>query len=564
MRDGVILRADIFRQERGGPEPALLGRLPYDKSASLHDVYLHVFRAIQAGYAVVFQDVRGTYASDGDFYPVEHEWEDGYDSVEWVAAQPWCSGKVGMIGGSYWGFTQLQAAAKRPPHLGAVAPFVNVSEWYEGCVYQGGAFQLGWVLPIALLHYAADPYRQLVEAGLAKSQELSELIGSTDEMERLYRHLPLNTVPILKDVPTAKFYFDWITHSRYDDYWKRTALEREYGSMDVPALHISGWYDVCLKGTLENFSRMKHEAASEIARRGQRLLVGPWTHNDFSGAYAEHDFGSASSLDFTALQLRFFDRHLKGEENGLDEEPPVRVFVMGEDVWRTEQEWPIARARYTPWYLHSDGRAGYRGGSLSPEHPEGEPRDVYLYDPRDPAPTIGGPVSLPRSHVAFNAGPRDCGPAESRGDILVYDSSPLDHPIEVTGPIAVRLYAASDATDTDFVARLVDVFPDGTSRILAEGIIRARFRDGIERDVLMEPGQVYEFSIDLVATSNLFQVGHRIRVHVTSSSFPRFDRNTNTGRALGEDGPESLRPALQTVFHDREHPSQILLPIIPR
>jgi putative CocE/NonD family hydrolase len=295
--------------------------------------------------------------------------------------------------------------------------------------------------------------------------------------------------------------------------------------------------------------------------------VGPWGHGAPTGAFPEHSFGvfaSQDAADLNAEQIRFFDCHLRGNTAGLDDQTPVRIFVMGENRWRNEPEWPLARARATPWYLHSSGDAGSAGGSLSPEPPGDEPMDVYLYDPRDPNPTIGGPTFLPGLFIGANAGPRDQRPVEVRPDVLVYTSAPLERPVEVTGPLSVALYAATSAPDTDFVARLIDVLPDGAARLLAEGILRARFREGYARPIPIEPNRVYAYEINLVATSNLFQAGHRIRVDVTSSSFPRFDRNPNTGHPLGVDGPDDLRPALQTIFHDGERASRIVLPIVGR
>jgi putative CocE/NonD family hydrolase len=255
---------------------------------------------------------------------------------------------------------------------------------------------------------------------------------------------------------------------------------------------------------------------------------------------------------------------LRGNRAALAGQSPVRIFVMGENRWRDEEDWPLARARATPWHLHSHGDAGSTGGTLSPTPPTGEPVDVYLYDPRDPAPTVGGPTFFPGLFIGANEGPRDQRAVETRPDVLVYTSAPLEQPVEVTGPLSVTLYAATSAPDTDFVARLIDVYPDGAARLLAEGILRARYRDGYTRPSPIEPNRVHTYTINLVATSNLFGAGHRIRVDVTSSSFPRFDRNPNTGHALGVDGPDDLRPALQTIFHDAERASHVVLPFVPR
>jgi putative CocE/NonD family hydrolase len=547
MRDGTVLRADVYRPDTPSPLPAVVSRVPYDRTHPLVPLSaLDPERAVEAGFAVVCQDTRGRYESEGRFYPFVHEGKDGFDTIEWVAAQPWCSGAVGMAGRSYAGATQWLAAVEQPPHLKAIFPVVIGSEFYEGWIYQGGAFQLGFNLFWALLILAPN----------AASRPTAQ-----------YRHLPLSTLPLLREKEAASFYFDWIAHATNDDYWQALAINRRYNRVQVPAFNVAGWYDVFLRGTLENFARMRQEGGSAVARTGQRLLVGPWAHGSTYGPYPDHGFelfAPGDATDLTDRQLRFFAHHLKSEANGLDQEAPVRIFIMGENQWRDEQEWPLARTRYTRWFLHSDGAAGTSGGSLSPIPPAEEPPDRYLYDPQHPAPTVGGPTSLPALFLGTNSGPRDQRQVEERADVLVYTSAALEQPVEVTGPLTVTLYAATTAPDTDFVAKLMDVCPNGVSRILAEGIRRARFRDGYDHPQPLASGRVYEYTIDLVATSNLFLAGHRIRLALTSSSFPRFDRNPNTGNPLGVDGPEELRPARQAVFHDRERPSHILLPVIPR
>jgi putative CocE/NonD family hydrolase len=472
-----------------------------------------------------------------------------------------------MSGSSYFGATQWLAAAAQPPHLRAIYPIVTTSEYYESWTYHGGAYQLGFALLWTLSSLAPDTAMRLAQDGATDAEEWMRLLESTDDIGSLYRHLPLTSLSTLAESDAAPYYWDWIAHAADDGYWQSTAVNRRYDRIQVPAYNVGGWYDLFLHGTLENYVRMRREGGSEAARTGQRLLVAPWAHGDFTGAYPEYSYGvaaSADSVDLTGLQLRYFDYHLKNEDNGLDQDPPVRLFCMGENRWRDEREWPLARAQYTPWFLHSDGDAGRAGGALSPERPAQEPFDVYLYDPRDPAPTVGGPTFLPGLGLGANSGPRDQRAVEARPDLLAYTSAPLEQPVEVTGPLKVVLYAATSAPDTDFVARLCDVHPDGASRILAEGILRARFREGYEKPLPVVPGRAYAYEIDLVATSNLYLPGHRIRVDVTSSSFPRFDRNPNTGHPLGQDGPGDLQPAMQTILHDGDHPSHILLPVVPR
>jgi putative CocE/NonD family hydrolase len=550
MRDGVLLRADVYRPEARRPVPAVLGRTPYDrKFGPTPPAILDPERAVAAGIAVVCMDVRGRHDSEGEFYPFRTEGPDGYDSVEWVAAQGWCDGAVGMVGRSYTAATQWLAAAARPPHLRAIAPIAIGSNYFDGWVYQGGAFQLGFNL-----------FWVQIMAGRGKR-------GSIEEQ---YRHLPLGTAPLVEQSPGGRFYRDWLEHPALDDYWRALSIDTGYGEVGVPAFNIGGWYDIFLGGTLENFMRMRSEGASELARTHTRLLIGPWAHGSTYGAYPDHGFPAfegKDQIDLAGAQLAFLREHLGA---GADEQaapqasPPVRIFVMGENAWREEPDWPLSRASPQPWYLHSEGEAARAGGTLSERAPEAEPPDSYVYDPADPAPTVGGPTSLPAAFMRTNSGPMDQRRVEERDDVLVYTSAALERPLEVTGPLTVVLYAASSAPDTDFLAKLSDVGPDGFSRILAEGVIRARYREGYERPVALEVDRVYRYAIDLVATSNLFLAGHRIRLAITSSSFPRFDRNPNTGRALGEDGPEDLRAATQRVLHDADHASHIVLPIVPR
>jgi uncharacterized protein len=540
MRDGTTLRADVYRPEGAKPGPALLLRTPYDSSVSMIPPSgIDPERATDAGYVVVCQDVRGQYRSDGTFYTFTAEAADGYDSVEWLAAQPWCDGAVGMVGRSYSATCQWLAASEQPPHLRAICPVVTGSNFFRGWVYQGGAFQLGFNL---FWNWMMSSRRS---RGGPKPDEL-------------FRHRPLRTVP-LPDPEWSRFYYDWLDHPTDDDFWRAHSISERYPRIEVPALNVGGWYDVFLGGTLENFVRMRSEGGSAAARAGQRLLVGPWAHGTTYGLFPDHSFNlyrPDDAIDFTGEQLRFFDRHLRGVE-ATDDQPPVRLFVMGDNRWRDEDDWPLARARPAPWYLRG-------GGGLSEEPPGDEEPDRYLYDPNDPAPTIGGATSLPPKLMQANAGPLDQSKLEHRADVLVYTSEPLARPLEITGPLTATIHAATDATDTDFVVKLAEVRPDGRSLLLAEGVLRARYRNGFEEPQLVHPGAVHAYTIDLVATSNVFAAGNRIRVLVTSSSFPRFDPNANSGHDFGTDTAADLRPAHQTVFHDGGRASHVLLPVVPR
>jgi putative CocE/NonD family hydrolase len=330
---------------------------------------------------------------------------------------------------------------------------------------------------------------------------------------------------------------------------------------------MGGWYDLFLKGTIANYVGMKERGGSEQARALQRLVIGPWAHGPLTGWYPQRNFGVLSGKDghdVTGLQLRWFDQLLRGEEKGLEQDKPVQIFVMGADEWRDEDDWPLPGTEYVDWYLSSDGRANTAAGDgrLSPDGPVDSPEDVYLYDPRDPAPTVGGATYLPGLFIGANAGPRDQREVERRHDVLSYTSEPLPEPLTVIGPVELVLHASSSALDTDFTAKLVDVAPDGTAHNLADGILRARYRDSLSEPVLLEPGTVYELRIDLVATANVFAAGHRIRLDVSSSNFPRFDRNTNTGGTIAEEGIDDVVQAVNRVHHTRAHPSRLVLPVI--
>jgi uncharacterized protein len=535
MRDGIVLRADVYRPAGARRVPAILHRTPYNRAFRLTPpAAVDPERAVEAGFAFVCQDVRGLHGSDGEFTPFRTEGDDGHDTIAWIAAQPWCSGAVGMAGRSYAATTQWLAAAQGPPALRAIAPVVTGSHYYYGWVYQGGAFQLGFNLF----------WMQLMRGGKARPP-----------LKEQFARLPLTEAPLVRESDLGRSYREWLSHPTEDEYWTALAINRRYPQVHVPAFNVGGWYDLFLRGTLENFRRLREEGGSHRARSGSRLLVGPWSHGSTYGPYPDHQFdlfGGHDTVDLADRQLRFFAHHLS--DDGLDE-PPVRLFVMGANRWRDEDAWPLARAREQRWFLR-DGRG------LSPEAPGAEPHDSYVYDPADPAPTIGGPTSLPGRFLRTNSGPLDQREIERRGDVLVYTSAPLDAPLEATGPLGFVLYAATSARDTDFVVKLCDVAPDGASHILAEGVLRARFRDGFDRARLVEPGSVQAYRIDLVATSNVFAAGHRIRVAVTSSSFPRFDRNLNTGGSVGAERAEDLVTARQTIFHDAERPSHLVLPIV--
>ena len=565
MRDGVKLYADVYRPEGSGPFPVLLQRTPYDKTGPLTAGDLNALSAAKQGYAVVVQDTRGRYASEGEFYCFRDDINDGYDSVEWAAAQPWSSGKVGMFGASYVGATQWLTALSRPPHLTAIIPNVTASNYHEGWAYQGGAFELGFNVSWTLGGLTLANFKNLSSLKNVPQEREQTLIEAIDSMENSFRYSPLKGFPYLKD-GLADYFYDWIAHPDYDEYWKKLSIEEHHSQITVPSLNIGGWYDIFLGGTIRNYLGMREKGATEEARSGQKLIIGPWQHaSRGTSVVGSHYFGlaaDAGSLDLDGIHFKWFDYWLKGENNGVLDEPPVRIFVMGDNAWRDEQEWPLARARPTNYYFHSQGQANslHGNGTLSTEAPGEESVDVFLYNPANPVPTVGGALCCDSYFVANGAFEQK--EIEAREDVLVYTTPPLEREVEVTGPVTVTLWAATSATDTDFTAKLVDVCEDGCARNLTDSIIRARYRDSTESPQLVEPGRAYSYSIDLWATSNVFKAGHRIRVEISSSNFPRFDRNTNTGNTIAED--TEFKPALQTVLHNAQHPSHISLPIVPR
>ena len=545
MRDGVNLSADIyFPADQPGPFPVILMRTPYNNMTEEcleNSVYWP-----QYGYVLVAQDVRGKNDSDGDFYPFGFsDFEDGHDTVEWIGAQPWCDGNVGMVGSSYVAAVQWQAAAMGSRYLKAIAPRVIAHNFHEAHRYLGGAFLLGSNAMWALRHDGRT--RQDI------------FVFNWDQ---LFLTLPVRDLPKAagKDI---QFYRDSVDHPDYDDHWKTIATEERYEGIKIPVLQVGGWYDIATGGTFKNFIGMQKRGGSDLARSNQRAIVGPWIHNASSLTHAgEVDFGVDSVLDLKEIELRWFDHWLKGIPNGANQEAPLRLFVMGINQWRDEHEWPLARTRFTPYYFHSAGNANslLGDGRLSTEAPADEPPDGFVYNPALPVPTRGGNTCCNPDIVSWGA--YDQRPLEYRNDVLVYTSEPLEEDIEVTGPVEVNLFASTDGRDTDFTAKLVDVGPDGYAKNLCDGIIRGRTHESREYQKLLEPGEVYEFTIDIWPTSNVFLKGHRIRVDISSSNFPRFDRNPNTGNKFGHDA--ELRVAHQHVFHDNVRASHVILPVIPK
>ncbi len=551
MRDGTILRADIFRPNGPGKFPILLTRTPYDKN---HDLEFSL-KGVARGYVVINQDVRGRYTSEGDWYPFLHETDDGYDTIEWAAALPYSDGRVGMYGGSYVGATQMLAAIAHPPHLAGICPIVTASNYHDGWTYQGGAFEQ-W-------------FNESWTSGLAEDT-LNRNVGKQVNAQHGIATLPLTDYPLFPLPQSSSntellhtlvpYFLDWLAHPSYDEYWRRWAIEEHYPDIRVPSLTVAAWYDIFLGGSLRNYVGLKEKAGDDSARQSQRLLVTIGGHAGSAQKVGDVDFGPAAPFDEDGVTLRWYDHLFKNAPNEFAGPKRVRIFVMGTNQWRDEDDWPLARTKETKYYLHSGGKANSATGDglLSTTAPASEKTDQYTYDPSNPAPTIGGPLCCDSTHLA--PGPRDQSSVEARQDVLIYSTPALPDDVEVTGPVRLELFAKSSAVDTDFVAKLVDVGPDGFAQNLTDGIVRARYRNSQQTPELLKPGEICKFNIDLWATSNVFRRGHRLRLEIASSNFPRFDRNTNTGDDTAH--ARKFAFALNAIVHDAGHPSALILPIV--
>ena len=571
MRDGTVLRANIYRPVGEDRWPVLLTRTPYGKDFPNSSPVLDPLLAARRGYVVIVQDTRGRFASAGEWDPMRNEALDGVDTIAWAAQLPYSNGQVGTFGASYLGFTQWSAAIHHPEALKVMAPYITWNNPFNGQLFRGGALELGisasWQLMmganVLMRRHALDTDPRQLGYDIFMWSRQVDALGNQG-----YYSLPLKEFGPIQNNNVGPAFFEAIKHPMDREYVESIDLHGKQELVTVPAFNIGGWYDIFLQDTLENFRVMRERGSTPEARQS-KLLIGPWAHTSASNPIGEMSFGIASTAgllnlqgDVMSMQLRWFDHFLKGLDTGVIGEAPIKLFVMGANVWRDEQEWPLARAVETRYYLHSNGQANsLRGdGTLSTRAPEAETADHYDYDPANPIMTRGGSLLMT---AEFPAGVFDQRATEERADVLVYTTPVLEQDTEVTGPISLHLWASSSASDTDFVARLVDVHPSGYAQNLTDGIIRARYRD-FERGAaptLIEAAKVYEFILDLWSTSNVFKQGHRIRLDVTSSNFPRWDRNPNTGHDFGADS--ELVVAHQAILHDAEHPSFVLLPVIP-
>lgn len=563
MRDGVVLRADVYRPRNTGPVPVILMRTQYGKSGAQVEPSRYQSPDWFAShcYLVVVQDVRGQGSSGGTFSEFTNDMNDGYDSVEWAAALPGSDGKVGMYGSSYVGATQWLAAVTAPPHLVTIVPANTGSDYYDGWTYEGGEFRLAFVQPWAIDSIASTAARNRND-----QEALARLQAAAADPTRWLDFRPFKDLPPLQpnNPAVAPWYFDWIRHSTRDDFWRAVSIRDRYPSVRIPVLHFEGWYDAFLAGGVQNFAGMTARGGSDVARANQRLVIGPWDHvawgrPDSRPAPMLSDIGPVGNSPINDLMLQWYDHFLKGVDNGIGGTPRVDYFVMGANTWRHASGWPLPQTQWVNWYLSGNSGLAERKGALQPVLPAAQGPDTYTYDPAYPAPSLGGHSCC--GALSGPQGPYDQTPVEQRSDVLVYDSAPLSQDTEITGPATVTLWASSSAVDTDFTAKLVVVKPDGQAVNLNNGILRTAFRDSLSRPTPIVPGRPYEYRIEIWPTSYEFRAGERVRLEISSSDYPQFAPNPNTGAPFGQD--TRTLPAVQTILHDPAHPSSITLPIIP-
>jgi len=537
MRDGVHLAMDLVRPESQGAYPVVLYRTPYDKTMSRSPF---VYSLAERGYIVAIQDTRGRFNSDGEFFPYRDDRADGYDTVEWIAQQDWCDGNIGMAGGSYVGQTQWFAAADAPPHLKAIVPTVSPPDAFVNEPICNGCF----LIPMG---------EWMVNMG-NRSWQTPPPFAWFKEKPSYFDALPLANLASKANF-SSPWWDEMMQHPNLDDLWRSCSYQEAWPQITVPALNISGWWDMNFPGTPMNFVGMRTHGQTPEVRAAQQMIIGPWPHRvNLQRTLNGIDFGPQAVVNLDDYVIRFFDRWLKGIANEIEHDPRVHVFVIGANEWRTAEEWPLPDTAFTPFYFHSTGQANsLKGdGSLSLIEPGVEPSDSYTYDPAN---AIGLNWDLAD-------GPVDDRLPSIRDDMLCYTTAVLDQPLDVVGPVTGVLFASSSAPDTDWHVRFVDVHPDGAARFLCHGMLRARFRDSFETPTLMEPGTVYRFEFSMDACGVRFLPGHRIRVEVMSSWFPEYDRNTNSG-ASNNFLDDNLVVAQNRIYHEPGKASHVILPVIP-
>ena len=537
MRDGVTLTADLYRDDSVKEAPVILTRTPYDRTKQKGTGE----KWAKAGYIFIAQDCRGKFGSSGDFAPYNNEGQDGYDTIEWITRQSWCSGRVGMMGGSYVGAVQWQAAAENPPGLAAIAPQATWSSFYRN-LYLGGSVRLS-----------------LIAGWIAGNSPKPEGAKPNDFNKALLR-LPLGEVDsaIGWEMPWLDAF---LTHPQPDGFWTRLDLTSRLPELQLPALHVVGYYDYFSRESVDNFMIMQKQARDEKTRQQQRLILGPWDHGTVGKTkVADVEFGPDAAVDLFAIQLDWFDRHLKQDPAALAKPfPPVRYFSMGDNVWQDAQSWPPDGFKETPFFLRSDGKANTRKGNgrLTREAPDqDETADTFRADPANPTPST--PITEARPIKAAVWGPVDQSAIEDRDDVLVYTSEPMTAPLTFAGNAEAKLHVSTDTPDADWAVKLIDVHPDGFAQNIARGILRGRYRTSLLKPELMKPGQVYEITVDLGPVAATIAKGHQLRVDISGADFPLYDRNSNT-----DEGITSSKTAIATeqVHHKPGALSRIVLPV---
>ncbi len=577
MRDGVRLATDVYRPAAPGRYPVIMLRTPYGlrlgQGCFAPGLSAGMAFWAEHGYVAVSQDARGTFRSEGEFRPIFQERDDGYDAVEWAAAQPWSDGRVAMTGGSYMGVTQWQAALGAPPHLVAIAPNQTATDYHDHWTYVNGVFDLWFGQSWPLAFFAPDAVRRAQLARGASAEEARRAADSfLAEGERLIAGEWIGQVPLagLADFRTlAPYYYEWLEHPDYDGYWASVDVEAQWDRVVVPALVTGAWGDLFHIGSVRAFEGLRADGGSAAARAGTMLVM---TGGGGHGREGALSFGAAGQMDLRALQLRFYDRHVKGIDNGIDRDPRVQLFVQvppdsgtrGSGFWVTGDAFPLAGTETVRFNLGSGGRANTRWGDgvLDRTAPPHGPDDTFVYDPRDPVPALGGGLCCLTLGFYFRSGAQDQSTVELRDDVLVYTSEPLAEDLAVIGPVTVRFWATSSARDTDFTVKLVDVHPDGFAQNVLNRVVRARFRRGSKSPpALIEPGRAYEYEVELGYAANVFRARHRVRLDLSSSEFPHLARNHNTGDDPATD--ERFETARQTVHHDASRPSYVELAVVP-
>lgn len=548
MRDGVVLRADVLRPEGAGRFPVLVYRTPYGKEDALKD-YTTFLHAVERGYAVVVQDVRGRYASAGEFRPYQNEGHDGYDTIEWAAVQPWSNGKVGTFGLSYPGAVQWLAAVENPPHLVAMVPAMTFST-PQNFFYAGGTWDMSW------MEWISDniAFDARTKKELPGPKTYSEAIAAWEKVgAKMQDTLPLRDLAELKDV--APYYYDWLSHPADDPWWNWCELRNRYDRVHAAVLNLSAWYDDNYgpEGATTNFAGLlKTRAGSGPANTA--LLLGPWVHGVDETAKTksgEREFGGAAAIDYDNVVLNWMDHYLRGLDNGADRAKPARYFVMGSNEWRDSAVWPPV-AEKIPYYLAARGDESGAGRIQKEPPSKQEAPSAFVSDPANPV-----------RNIYSTSGAHDYRELAKRADVLTFDSAVQDADTEVTGPIQAKVYVSCDCRDVDLWVRLLDVAPDGTAfNLMSPGldVQRASYRDLARGRQLVTPGQVYEIDLEHLITSNVFLKGHKIRVQISGSFFPNFSRNLQSGEL--ENISAKMQKATVRVYHDADHPSQVILPMV--